>query len=49
MRVEDTDQERSSREFEDSQMNDLRWLGIEWDEAPGKYGEFAAISSVRKY
>jgi len=40
IRVEDTDLERSSREFEDSQMNDLRWLGIEWDEGPGKEGEF---------
>ncbi len=40
VRVEDTDQERSSREFEDSQMNDLRWLGIDWDEGPGKDGEF---------
>ena len=40
VRVEDTDQERSSREFEESQMNDLKWLGIEWDEGPGKDGEF---------
>ena len=28
VRVEDTDQERSTREFEDSQMNDLRWLEL---------------------
>lgn len=40
VRVEDTDLERSTREFEDSQMDDLRWLGLEWDEGPGKDGEF---------
>ena len=40
IRVEDTDLERSSREFEDSQMNDLRWLGIEWDEGSGVGGEY---------
>ena len=40
VRVEDTDLERSTREFENSQMNDLRWLGLEWDEGPGKDGQY---------
>ena len=40
VRVEDTDKERSSQEYENSQMNDLRWLSIEWDEGPDKGGEF---------
>ena len=33
-RVEDTDRERSRPEFEASQMDDLRWLGLEWQEGP---------------
>jgi nondiscriminating glutamyl-tRNA synthetase len=34
LRVEDTDAERSTRESEDSILEDLRWLGLEWDEGP---------------
>jgi len=40
LRIEDTDFERSSQDFEKSIMNDLRWLGIEWDEGPDKGGNF---------
>ncbi|MDW8294793.1 MAG: glutamate--tRNA ligase [Aquificaceae bacterium] len=32
LRVEDTDRERSTKEFEDMLLEDLRWLGLEWDE-----------------
>lgn len=32
LRIEDTDLERSKREFEASIIDDLRWLGIDWDE-----------------
>ncbi|MBC7319416.1 glutamate--tRNA ligase [bacterium] len=32
LRIEDTDLERSKKEFESSIINDLRWLGIDWDE-----------------
>lgn len=31
LRIEDTDQERSKKEFEQAIINDLKWLGIEWD------------------
>ncbi len=34
LRIEDTDMERSSREYESSIIDDLRWLGIHWDEGP---------------
>jgi nondiscriminating glutamyl-tRNA synthetase len=34
LRVEDTDVERSSRESESAIMDDLRWLGLDWDEGP---------------
>lgn len=32
LRIEDTDLERSSREWEENIKNALRWLGINWDE-----------------
>jgi len=32
LRIEDTDLERSKREFELSIIDDLKWLGIDWDE-----------------
>ena len=34
LRIEDTDAERSTRESEDSILEDLRWLGLDWDEGP---------------
>ncbi|HIQ49530.1 MAG TPA: glutamate--tRNA ligase [Aquifex aeolicus] len=32
LRIEDTDRERSRKEYEDMLIEDLKWLGIEWDE-----------------
>ncbi len=32
LRIEDTDRERSKREYEEMLLKDLEWLGIEWDE-----------------
>src|SRR5690554_5586246 len=43
LRIEDTDQLRSSRESEQQIFDALRWLGIEWDEGPdvgGSYGPY---------
>jgi len=40
LRIEDTDQERTTKAFENNLLNDLRWLGIDWDEGPGKDGPF---------
>lgn len=34
LRIEDTDAERSRREFVDELLYDLRWLGLNWDEGP---------------
>ena len=34
LRIEDTDAERSTKESEDSILEDLRWLGLDWDEGP---------------
>lgn len=44
MRIEDTDAQRSSKEFEENILNGLTWLGIDWDEGPlpggGERGEY---------
>ena len=34
LRIEDTDQSRSRREYEDQLIEALRWLGLDWDEGP---------------
>lgn len=41
LRIEDTDQERSTKEFEESQIDDMAWLGLTHDEGPGVGGEYA--------
>lgn len=40
LRIEDTDAIRSEERFVESLENDLHWLGIKWQEGPGKNGEF---------
>ena len=41
IRVEDTDQARSTRESEAMVLEDLRWLDLEWDEGPDNGGPHA--------
>jgi glutamyl-tRNA synthetase/nondiscriminating glutamyl-tRNA synthetase len=38
LRIEDTDAERSTPESEQGIFEDLRWLGLTWDEGPGVGG-----------
>jgi glutamyl-tRNA synthetase len=40
LRIEDTDRERSKKEFEEIIYSSLRYLGIEWDEGPDIGGNF---------
>jgi nondiscriminating glutamyl-tRNA synthetase len=43
LRIEDTDVERSTPEAEAAMLEDLRWLGLSWDEGPdvgGPYGPY---------
>jgi glutamyl-tRNA synthetase/nondiscriminating glutamyl-tRNA synthetase len=40
LRIEDTDVGRSTRESENAIIEDLRWLGLEWDEGPDVGGGF---------
>ena len=34
LRIEDTDADRSEARFEDQLIDDLKWLGLDWDEGP---------------
>jgi glutamyl-tRNA synthetase len=36
LRIEDTDLERSESRYEDQLIEDLNWLGLDWDEGPGE-------------
>lgn len=40
LRIEDTDKERSTKEFELSQIDDMAWLGLNHDEGPGVGGDY---------
>ena len=40
LRIEDTDVERSKEEFERQLLEDLGWLGLDWDEGPDIGGPF---------
>ena len=41
LRIEDTDLDRSEARHEAQLLEDLRWLGLEWDEGPGAEGPHA--------
>ena len=40
LRIEDTDIERSEARFETQLLDDLKWLGLDWDEGPDVGGGF---------
>ncbi len=40
LRIEDTDLERSEQRWTDQIVEELKWLGIQWDEGPDIGGEF---------
>lgn len=52
LRIEDTDTERSTRESEASILEDLRWLGLGWDEGPdveGPHGPYRQSDRLHLY
>ena len=52
LRIEDTDFERSTRESEAAIIDDLRWLGLAWDEgveAGGDYGPYRQSERLHVY
>jgi nondiscriminating glutamyl-tRNA synthetase len=48
LRIEDTDQERTSRIFERNLLEDLKWLSLCWDEGPEKGGEFGPYHQIER-
>jgi glutamyl-tRNA synthetase len=46
LRIDDTDQERSTQAFEDGIRRDLEWLGLNWDETFRQSERFADYDSV---
>jgi glutamyl-tRNA synthetase len=55
LRIEDTDQERSTKEAEAAIFDALRWLGLDWDEGPevggphGPYFQMQRLDVYREY
>ena len=47
-RNEDLDPQRSKPEFATAMIDDLRWLGIEWQEGPDAGGPFAPYEQSRR-
>jgi nondiscriminating glutamyl-tRNA synthetase len=52
LRIEDTDVDRSTIESENAILEDLRWLGLDWDEGPGvggPVGPYRQSERLNKY
>ena len=52
LRIEDTDLERSTRASEQAILDDLRWMGLQWDEgveAGGDYGPYRQTERMQSY
>ena len=52
LRIEDTDKERSTAEYEQSIMDGMSWMGLDWDEGPdkpGKYGPYRQSERMELY
>lgn len=48
LRMEDTDRERSTPESVKAILDGLQWLGIDWDEGPGKDGAFGPYFQTQR-
>jgi len=52
LRIEDTDLDRSEARFEGQLIDDLKWLGLDWDEGPdvgGGYGPYRQSDRLEIY
>ncbi len=48
LRIEDTDQERSTEESYAAILEGMRWLGLDWDEGPDVGGDFGPYLQSRR-
>src|SRR6478609_2983058 len=52
LRIEDTDLERSTKASEQAILDDLRWMGLQWDEGVevgGQYGPYRQTERMQSY
>lgn len=49
IRIEDTDRERHVEDGERSQLENLRWLGIDWDESPETHDQYRQSERLDLY
>jgi len=48
LRIEDTDQVRSTEEAVNVILEGMKWLGLDWDEGPGKGGEYGPYFQMQR-
>lgn len=48
LRIEDTDTQRSEQKWTDEIIQELKWLGIEWNEGPDVGGEFGPYKQSQR-
>ena len=48
LRIEDTDEVRSTEQSTREILDGLRWLGLDWDEGPQKGGEFGPYTQMER-
>jgi len=48
LRIEDTDQVRSTEEAVNVILEGMKWLGLDWDEGPGKGGEYGPYYQMQR-
>lgn len=48
LRIEDTDQERSTEESVRVILDSMQWLGLDWDEGPGKGGPHGPYTQMER-
>jgi len=46
LRIEDTDESRSDVSYQVNLLNDLNWLGLDWDEGPQIEGNYIQLDST---
>lgn len=49
LRIEDIDEQRSKPEYTQALLEDLSWLGLDWDEGPGKGGPYGPYIQQERY
>ena len=49
LRIEDIDEQRSKPVYVKALLEDLAWLGLDWDEGPGKGGSYGSYIQQERY